>query len=263
MTAMIAHRVGTGAEKVLVLHGWFGAGVYDKFFNAFDLSRYEFLVVENPGYGVARHHQAAKNITDLAEQQLKLVDSLGWGEFQIIGHSYGGAAALRIASLTTNRVRRLIGIAPVMPVGFDSIAAKNCGADEHTGPAFMGAFAKGPKAADGPRMIAAALDPILASDESAMDKLIDQLYSSISEETYRQYFLVWTGCSFLKDVTGLSTPSLFLLGESDPFAASNYVQGTVDQMAPGAVRVKSIPGGHFLTVSGRIAAASAIQAFID
>ena len=201
-------------------------------------------------------------MTALAESLLQLADHLGWKTFNVIGHSYGGAAALRMAALSPDRITALVGIAPVMPSGFDATAAANCGANESTGPAFMAAYAKGKKAVDGPRMLAAALDPVLAGDEKAMDTLIDNLYESISEDTYKQYFIVWTGCSFVNEVKGLGTKSLFLLGQSDPFAALNYVTPTKESMKPGAVQVKAIPGGHFLTVSGRQGTVDAIKGFL-
>jgi pimeloyl-ACP methyl ester carboxylesterase len=262
MSAEISRKIGNGPKKVLVLHGWFGAGVYDGFFENFDLNKFEFTVLENPGYGKAREETPAQDITDLARQQIDAVNKLGWNRFHIIGHSYGGASGLRIATLTKNRVQSFVGIAPVMPVGFDQIAAKNCGADENTGPAFMAAYAKGPDADEGPRMIALALDPVLGSDEKLMKKLITDLYASVNENTYKQYFLVWTGCAFSEDVAGLNLKSLFLLGQSDPFSAPNYVQGTKNQMAKGAVQVKSIPGGHFLTVSGKEGAKKEIEIFL-
>ena len=263
MNAVAGKKIGHGPKKVMVLHGWFGPSVYDGFFDSFDLNAYEFAIVHNPGYGVANGSAPASDMTALAKSILQLADQLGWKTFQVIGHSYGGAAALRMASLSPDRITALVGIAPVMPSGFDATAAKNCGADENTGPAFMAAYAKGKKAADGPRMIAAALDPVLAQDEKAMDTLIDNLYSGINEDAYKQYFLVWTGCSFVDDVKGLGTKSLFLLGKSDPFAAVNYVTPTKESMKPGAVQIKEIPGGHFLTVSGRRDAAEAIKGFLS
>lgn len=262
MSAQVAQRIGSGSTKVLVLHGWFGPSVYDGFFDDFDHARYEVAIVHNPGYGDARDAAPAADMTDLAHQLLATADGLGWDTFHVIGHSYGGAAGLRMASLAPDRVASLVGLAPVMPTGFDAIAAANCGADEHTGPAFMAAYGKGPDAPDGPRMIAGALDSVLAADEAALASLMENLYEAIDEATYKQYFLVWTGCAFSDAVAGLGTRTVFLLGEADPFAAVNYVTPTQQAMAPGAVTVRVLPGGHFLSVSGRAESAGAIQAFL-
>ena len=263
MNAQVAQRIGQGLKKVMVIHGWFGPSVYDGFFQDFDLNAYEFAIVHNPGYGVAKGSAPSADMTALANSLFELADQLGWEKFQVIGHSYGGAAGLRMASLHPERITSLAGIAPVMPSGFDATAATNCGANESTGPAFMAAFAKGKDASDGPRMIAAALDPVLARDAHAMDALMANLYSCINEGTYKQYFLVWTGCSFVNEVKGLGTRTLFLLGQSDPFAALNYVTPTVQSMQPGKVEVKQIPGGHFLTVSGKQKAAEALKSFLS
>jgi hypothetical protein len=64
-------------------------------------------------------------------------------------------------------------------------------------------------------------------------------------------------------VKGLGTKTLFLLGQSDPLAALNYVTPTKESMQPGSVQVKEIPGGHFLTVSGKHKAAEAINVFLN
>jgi 3-oxoadipate enol-lactonase len=260
---MVQKQIGHGAKKVLVLHGWFGASVYDEFFDDFDLDKFRFAIVHNPGYGSAKSQTPAKDMTELAHTLLATADGLGWREFHVIGHSYGGAAGLRMATISPDRIQSLTAIAPVMPSGFDATAANNCNANEQTGPAFMSAYAKGPHAADGPRMIAAALDPILAKDQRALQELIDSTYHAISEETYKQYFLLWTGTSFTEEVKGLGTKSLFLIGKDDPFAAVNYVTPTAQSMVAGAVQIKEIDGGHFLTVSGRAGSLDAIKSFLD
>jgi len=262
MSAVVKNKFGLGPKKVLVLHGWFGASVYDNFFDSFNADEFEFALVDNPGYGAAKSQSPAKDMTDLANILLATADGLGWSKFHVIGHSYGGAAGLRMATISADRILSLTAIAPVMPSGFDETAAKNCNADANTGPAFMAAYAKGPRAADGPRMIAAALDPVLANDDQALQSLIDSTYDAINEETYKQYFLVWTGTSFVDEVKGLNTKSLFLIGKNDPFAAVNYVTPTANSMAPGAVQIKEIDGGHFLTVTGRYCSIEAIKSFL-
>ena len=263
MAAVVAQRIGRGPQRVLVLHGWFGPSVYDGFFDSFDPEQFDIAIVHNSGYGDARGQEPSADITDLAQQHLAVADELGWAAFDIIGHSYGGAAGLRIASLAPQRVGSLVGICPVMPTGFDAIAVENCGATAETGPLYLAAYSKGPDAEDGPGMIIAGLDPVLAQDPVAYRELIDATFATMNEDAYKQYFAVWTGASFAADVVGLNTRSLFLIGESDPFAAVNYVTPTQESMAPDAVEVQVLPGGHFLTASGdRAQVAGAITDFL-
>lgn len=249
MSARVAQVIGTGPQRVLAVHGWFGPSVYDGFFDMLDPERYQVAVVHNPGYGDAHDEAPAADITDLARAQLAVADELGWTTFDVVGHSYGGASGLRMATLAPERVKAVVGICPVMPTGFDEIAVANTGATEETGPTYMASFAKG-KAADGPGMIIAGLDPVLASDPVAYEDLLDATLSVMDEETFKQYFLVWTGASFADDVVGLTTPCLFIVGDDDPFAQVNYVMPTKAAMASGAVTIETLPGGHFLTVSG-------------
>ena len=250
MPAAVAQMIGHGPQRVLALHGWFGPSVYDGFFERFDPEQFEIAIVHNSGYGVARGQAPAEDMTDLAQQQMAVADELGWPAFDIVGHSYGGAAGLRIASLSPERVGSLVAICPVMPTGFDNVAVANTGATAETGPTYLASYSKGPDAADGPGMIIAGLDPVLAGDPVAYNDLLRATFDTMNEESFRQYFAVWTGASFADDVVGLDTRSLFLIGESDPFANVAYVTPTQQSMAPGAVEVQVLPGGHFLTVSG-------------
>jgi len=263
MPAEVAYVVGHGPQRVLALHGWFGASVYDGFFDQFDPEQFQIAVVHNSGYGVARGQAPVADMTELAQQLMVVADELGWPAFDIVGHSYGGAAGLRIASLSPERVGSLVAICPVMPTGFDAVAVANTGATAETGPAYLASYSKGPDAADGPGMIIAALDPVLAADPVAYNDLIKATFDAMEEEAFRQYFNVWTGASFAEDVVGLDTRSLFLIGESDPFANVEYVTATQQSMAPGAVEVQVLPGGHFLTVSGdRVQVGNAIDDFL-
>ncbi|MEY2964769.1 MAG: hypothetical protein RLZZ228_582 [Actinomycetota bacterium] len=262
MPARVAQVIGSGPQRVLALHGWFGPSVYEGFFDLLDPQHYQVAVLHNPAYGTARDNAPAADITDLAQQQLAAADELGWNTFDVIGHSYGGAAGLRMATLAPERVNAVVGICPVMPTGFDAIAVANTGATEETGPAYLAAYSKG-KAEDGPGMIIAGLDPVLAADPVAFDNLLDATLTVMDEQAYKQYFLVWTGASFADDVIGLATPSLFIVGEHDPFAMINYVTPTQESMAPGAVTIETLPGGHFLTVSGdRSVLVAMIDAFL-
>jgi len=112
-------------------------------------------------------------------------------------------------------------------------------------------------------MIIAGLDPVLAADPVVFDNLLDATLTVMDEQAYKQYFLVWTGASFADDVIGLATPSLFIVGEHDPFAMINYVTPTQESMAPGAITIETLPGGHFLTVSGdRSVLVAMIDAFL-
>ena len=67
-------------------------------------------------------------------------DTLGWDKFHIIGHSYGGVAGLRMATLAPERILSIIGLCSVMPSGFDGTAAGNINADENMAPSLLAAY---------------------------------------------------------------------------------------------------------------------------
>lgn len=261
MERHVPEVLGHGPRKWIILHGWFGPAVFDEMRSSLPVDGHQFAILHNPGYGDARDHPVATDITDLAHRILQIVDGLGWERFGIIGHSYGGAAALRIATLVPDRVEAVLGLAPVMPSGFDTIAAANVAAGEDFLPALRGGHAKGPEARDGMLGIAAALDPTLAEDGPALERFIDAAHRSMTEAAYRQYLEVWTGCSFSSDIAGLPVRTLFVLGRTDPFCAPNYVQETVASMGRNA-RWSVVDGGHFPTLSGKEDVMAEIMDFI-
>src|SRR5260370_39748831 len=67
----------------------------------------------------------AAEMNSLPSETNALVDSLGWNEFAVVGHSMGGKAALLTTTLT-KRVTRLCGITPVWaaPAPFDAETLK-------------------------------------------------------------------------------------------------------------------------------------------
>jgi pimeloyl-ACP methyl ester carboxylesterase len=51
----------------------------------------------------------------MAASAMAAADSLGWDHFDILGHSMGGATALRVATLTPERVSAVVALTPVSP----------------------------------------------------------------------------------------------------------------------------------------------------
>src|SRR5260370_7006305 len=74
------------------------------------------------GYGAAKSSEGPYERNTVASDAIALVDSLGWNEFAVVGHSMGGKAALLTTTLATKRVTRLCGITPVWaaPAPFDA-----------------------------------------------------------------------------------------------------------------------------------------------
>jgi len=108
-------EAGTG-EAVVMLHGGGpGASGVSNFSRNIDaLARnYRVIVPDMPGYG-----RSTKSIDQsdpfgyLADTVRRLLDELGIDTAALIGNSYGGAAALRLALDTPHRVTKLVLMGP-------------------------------------------------------------------------------------------------------------------------------------------------------
>ena len=169
----------------------------------------------------------------------------------------GGAAALRIAALATDRVLSIVGLNSVMPSGFDGTAAANIGADETTAAGLLAAYAAGRDALSG---MVGQFDA--KASEADTNTLCDTVLNDMTEESYKTYFGVWAGCAFTEEVKGLATKTIFVVGEQDAAMAMNYCQPTLDAM-PNATAV-TVVGGHFAPLSNTDGAlVKAVNAFFS
>lgn len=82
--------------------------------NGHDLLSRQFRVIalEMPGFGTSPENKRSRNMPELAATIGKAVASLGLEEFNLIGTSFGGKAALWLAVQQPQRVRALVLEAP-------------------------------------------------------------------------------------------------------------------------------------------------------
>ncbi len=106
---------GTGAPVVLLHGGGPGASGLSNYARNIDAlaARFRVIVPDMPGYGrsakgVDRHDPFGY----LADHIRGLLDELGIGRAHLVGNSYGGACALRLALDTPRRVDKLVLMGP-------------------------------------------------------------------------------------------------------------------------------------------------------
>ncbi|MDF3285191.1 MULTISPECIES: alpha/beta fold hydrolase [unclassified Gordonia (in: high G+C Gram-positive bacteria)] len=107
--------IGSG-EPVILLHGGGpGASGLSNYVRNIDAlaQRFRVIVPDMPGYG-----RSSKNLSQddpfgaLADAIRALLDHLGLDKAHLVGNSYGGACALRLALDTPHRVDRLVLMGP-------------------------------------------------------------------------------------------------------------------------------------------------------
>ena len=113
-----------GGHQVVLLHGQPGSGadwrqVADRL-----PSGLRVVALDRPGYGASR--QGAGGFGYNARAVVAELDARGIGRVVLVGHSYGGGAALAVAQLAPERVEALVLLASVGPgclTGWDRLLA--------------------------------------------------------------------------------------------------------------------------------------------
>ena len=100
-------RSGVGAP-VLLLHGWglrgdFWSRVMDGLEGGFD-----FIAPDFPGFGSTNAPPVPWGVSDYMEWVIALMDELGVQRASVIGHSFGGRVAIKLAALHPERVEKLV-----------------------------------------------------------------------------------------------------------------------------------------------------------
>jgi len=106
--------VGTGSEKVLVLHDWLGDRKnYDPVHPYLDTDTFQFAFVDLRGYGESMNIEGAFTVDEAARDTLSVADALGWESFHIVGHSMTGMVIQKVAVLASDRVDSMVAATPV------------------------------------------------------------------------------------------------------------------------------------------------------
>jgi len=115
--------VGSGPEKVIVLHSWMGTGhSFDPVKPYLDSKNYTFVFADVRGYGKSMKLEGKYTAKEISGDVFRLADQLGWRRFNVIGHSMNGMAAQRIAlddwRQKTRRIKTVIATTPVAADGY-------------------------------------------------------------------------------------------------------------------------------------------------
>jgi pimeloyl-ACP methyl ester carboxylesterase len=227
-------RLGHGGESVLMLHDWScDHTTYDPVTPFLDGTRFTYVLADLRGYGLSREIDGKYTVEEAAKDCLELADSLGWGQFHVIGHSMTGMVSQRIALDATGRVKSAIAVCPVSAAGFPM--------DETTWSFFQ----------------------TVTEDDAAYREMIRSLCSGVLSEQWldhktrwnrattaphsrKAYLRMWSQTNFSDEARGLPTPYLILTGEHDiEGLRAEAMKATFLAMHPNA-ELKVIPNtGHY------------------
>jgi pimeloyl-ACP methyl ester carboxylesterase len=118
LNGLAIHYVDKGQGPAVVLIHGLGGSLYNFRYNIPALSeRFRVVALDLKGFGYSdRPLDADYSQTAQARLVADVMDRLGIGEAAVLGHSLGGAIALRLAALYPQRVARLILAASAPPL---------------------------------------------------------------------------------------------------------------------------------------------------
>lgn len=259
----------SNAPPALLLHGWLdNAGSFGPLARALHGRR--LWVPDLPGHGRSDHRPPGTwyHFVDYVSDILSLVNCLGLQRFDLIGHSMGGAIATLLAAAFPERVRGLVLIEALGPLGRPAdqivgdlrkaIDARIALADkqlkvhaDHVAARRARMAANGLSAGAADCLVERALMPAAGGYVWRSDPR--QTLPTPIRGTEEQYL------SLLRAITA---PTLCLLADpATPYLHGSQAQARLEALAPD--QLLRLPGSHHLHLEDALPVAAAIGQFLD
>lgn len=249
----IAHKqIGSGKEKVLVMHNWMGDSTsYDSMLPYLNTDQYTYVFVDLRGYGRSKEMQGTYSVEEASADAIKLVDFLAWNEFHLIGHSMSGMIVQKIAVDNPARVKSVIAITPVPACG-------SSGSKE---------------------MMDFLESAALSNDEAAMQcintltsnrytmtfakNMVKSLRQWSTSEARLGYLNMFSYTDFSESVKGLRTPILVLFGEYDFEGSEAFMRNTFLKWYPNVQLECCKASGHYPMIETPVTLVTTIEKFLS
>jgi pimeloyl-ACP methyl ester carboxylesterase len=112
--------VGSGANKVIVLHDWFSDhSSYTPMFPYLNQKDFQFAFLDVRGYGQSKAEKGMYTLDEASQDVLDTADALKWDKFHLVGFSMTGLIGQNILALAGNRVKSMIAICSVGANGYE------------------------------------------------------------------------------------------------------------------------------------------------
>lgn len=103
------YKTAGSGEPLLILHGWGASSVsWTRIIEEMAGKEYELIVPDLPGFGKTLPPEKTWGNKDYAEFIVKFLEKLNMKDMNVLGHSFGGGIALRLAAEHDKYVKKLI-----------------------------------------------------------------------------------------------------------------------------------------------------------
>ncbi|MDQ2806683.1 MAG: alpha/beta hydrolase [Chloroflexota bacterium] len=248
---LIGHEmVGSGAEKVLVLHGWVtDHTAFAPLMPYLDQATFTYAFMDYRGYGASCDRAGEHTMVEIGGDAPALADHLGRQRFHLIGHSMGGMAVQWLAAHAPQRIQSVVAINPVPASGIPLEGD------------FLTLFES---ATDNPPSRGTIVDITTGNRHSPswIAYMTAQSVATTTRDAYADYLQAWTRSNFAAEVQGNPVPLKVLVGEHNPAISAALMQGTILQWFPNTELEVMPNAGHYPMLEVPVYLATSCKAFM-
>ena len=245
-------QVGSGKEKVLVMHNWMGDSTsYDSMLPYLNTDLYTYVFADLRGYGRSKEMRGTYSVEEASADAIKLINFLGWDAFHLIGHSMSGMIVQKIAVENPFRVKSVVAITPVPASG------------SPVSPEMMGFFESVALSNDAAAMECINILTSRRYTNAFAKKMVEGMYQSSTSEARLGYMNMFFHTDFSESVKGLRTPLLVLFGEHDFEGSEAFMRDTFLKWYPNVQLECSKASGHYPMIETPIALVASIEKFLS
>ncbi|MFI6956582.1 alpha/beta fold hydrolase [Nocardia sp. NPDC050408] len=234
-TAIGFRTEGTGAQGVVLVHGWSCTGsMWGDVLSHLPHDGRTFVIPDLRGHGSSSADDIESSVRRYAEDVLAAADAAGLSRFIVVGHSMGAKYGQYVRVLAPERVVGYVGVAPTPSAlveegsteeGVEHMAGAASSAEAFAG--LLNSIAKGPLSDE-------VLGPLVSDAGATPKAVLAQSMRTFSREDYT---------TELQNVP--SVPVLIIGGDADPIYPADVVNERAAIENPHA-KVTFLDGGHLL-----------------
>jgi pimeloyl-ACP methyl ester carboxylesterase len=189
-------------------------------------------------------------MAEAAADAIELADQLGWDRFSLVGHSMSGVAIQHVLHQAPDRVRRLVGVAPVpatgLPWGESEWALFNSAAHSTASRQIIVNHATGSR-----------LTPAF------VDLIVRHSRDNSTEAAFGAYLPSWARADILARIKGNEVPVKVITGEYDPTQPAEFMEQAWLQVYPNSELEVLRGTGHYPMFETPAALAVSIEEFLS
>ncbi|HEV7776452.1 MAG TPA: alpha/beta hydrolase [Luteibacter sp.] len=240
------------APPLIMLHGWLDNAASFALLAPLLARHFRVIALELPGHGHSAHLPpgASYHYTDNARAVLAAVDALGLSRFALLGHSLGAGIATLVAIAAPERVRQLLLIEGLGPLGDDGTQTldrfRNAMAITKMDRRPLRVFADADQAALARAMVGGLSTELARHIVERGLREVDEGYSWRSDPRLSEPTAVRLAeTQVMSLLLGLVTPTSLLLARPEaPYLDAETMRIRIDCVAE--IHTETMEGGHHL-----------------